>query len=136
MEALLALLAKVTFFFSSSSPSEDWRSIIDFIEKSGETPEVWKLDIPRLPHLFTGTGDLFAALLLAWLHRSQGDLSLALNNSVSSLQGVLKRTAAHAEEQVRLGTQPYGVKVLELRLIQSKEEIETPPSTFKAVRLS
>ena len=107
-----------------------------YIGKPGtDSTEVWKLDIPRLPHLFTGTGDLFAALLLAWLHRSDGNLPLALNNSVSSLQGVLRRTASYAEEQVRLG-KPYGVKILELRLIQSKEDIENPPKTFTAIRLS
>nr|CAG4641846.1 EOG090X09AY [Eurycercus lamellatus] len=102
--------------------------------KEDSSTEVWKLDIPRLPHLFTGTGDLLAALLLAWLHRSNGNLSLALNNSVSSLQCVLRRTAAYAEDQVKLG-KPYGVKILELRLIQSKEDIEKPPPTFQATLL-
>ncbi|EFX76771.1 hypothetical protein DAPPUDRAFT_198770 [Daphnia pulex] len=103
--------------------------------KGADSTEVWKLDIPRLPHLFTGTGDLFSALLLAWLHISGGNLSLAMANSLGSLQGVLHRTSAYAEEQVKQG-KPYGPKLLELRLIQSKEDIEKPPQTFKAIRLS
>nr|CAG4643339.1 EOG090X09AY [Ilyocryptus agilis] len=97
--------------------------------------EAWKLEIPRLPHLFTGTGDLFAALLLAWLHRSDGDLPLAMNNSINTLQGVLRRTAAYAEEQVKRG-EKYGARILELRLIQSKEDIENPPQILKTVPLS
>lgn len=100
-----------------------------------DSMEVWKLDIPRIPHLFTGTGDLFSALLLAWLHISHGDLSLAMVNSLGSLQEVLHRTSAYADSQVKLG-KPYGAKLLELQLIQSKQDIENPPQTFKAIRLS
>nr|CAG4651132.1 EOG090X09AY [Simocephalus serrulatus] len=103
--------------------------------KKEDSTEVWKLDIPRLPHQFTGTGDLFSALLLAWLHLSEGNLSLAMTNSLGSLQGVLQRTSAYAEDQVKQG-KPYGAKLLELRLIQSKQDIEKPPQTIKAVRLS
>nr|CAG4649489.1 EOG090X09AY [Scapholeberis mucronata] len=98
--------------------------------------EVWKLDIPRLPHIFTGTGDLLSALLLAWLHLSKGDLCLSMTNSLGSLQAVLLRTVAYAEEQLKLG-KPYGPKLLELQLIQSKTDLESPPQTsMKAVRLS
>lgn len=53
---------------------------------------------------------------------------------VSTLQGVLNRTSAYAEEQVKRG-RPYGVKILELRLIQSRCDIERPPQTFKAIRM-
>jgi len=95
---------------------------------------VWKFSIPRLPHLFTGTGDLFSALLLAWLHKSKGDLPQALANSIGTLQGVLRRTAKYAEDQVKQG-KIYGSKLLELRLIQSKNEIENPPQTFTPIRL-
>lgn len=31
-----------------------------FSSEGADSTEVWKLDIPRLPHLFTGTGDLFS----------------------------------------------------------------------------
>lgn len=58
-----------------------------------------------------------------------------MTNSLGSLQGVLHRTSAYAEDQVKRG-KPYGAKLLELRLIQSKEDIENPPQTIKAVRLS
>ncbi|XP_057373878.1 pyridoxal kinase-like isoform X2 [Daphnia carinata] len=103
--------------------------------KRSDSMEVWKLDIPRIPHLFTGTGDLFSALLLAWLHISNGDLSIAMANSLGSLQEVLRRTSAYADAQVKLG-KTYGAKLLELQLIQSKKDIENPPQTFQAIRLS
>lgn len=56
-------------------------------------------------------------------------------NSLGSLQEVLHRTSAYADAQVKLG-KPYGAKLLELQLIQSKKDIENPPQTFKAIRLS
>jgi len=104
--------------------------------RSGEngSMEVWKIDIPRISHSFTGTGDLFAALLLAWMHRSNGNLSSSMEKSIGTLQNVLQRTASYAENEVAQG-KPYGVKILELRLIQSKEDIENPPTSIKAVRL-
>jgi len=40
--------------------------------------EMYKMDIPRLNAEFTGTGDLFAALLLAWMYRHPNDLKVCL----------------------------------------------------------
>ena len=57
-----------------------------------------------------------------------------MTNSLGSLQGVLHRTSAFAEEEVKQG-KLYGPKLLELQLIQSKKDIEHPPETFKAIRL-
>lgn len=59
------------FFFAGATASE---------------PRAWRIDIPRLPHQFTGTGDLFAALLLAWMHRCRGDLAAAMERSLDTLQ--------------------------------------------------
>lgn len=50
------------------------------------------IKIPKLTATFTGTGDLFAALLLAWMHKTDNDLKWSLENTVSTLQAVLKRT--------------------------------------------
>lgn len=35
-----------------------------------------KLAMPEFPHKFSGTGDLFTALLLAWLHKHPVDLKV------------------------------------------------------------
>ena len=47
-----------------------------FLFPDGSKPVGIKLQIPRLPASFIGTGDLFAALLLAWLHEHPEDLKV------------------------------------------------------------
>ena len=62
----------------------------------GGKKEIFKLCFPRLKATFTGTGDVFAALLLAWLHRSHS-LKEALELTVATLQSILKRTISSIE---------------------------------------
>ncbi|XP_076372712.1 pyridoxal kinase isoform X1 [Tachypleus tridentatus] len=64
--------------------------------KNGKKIQI-QLEIPQLPAVFTGTGDLFTALLLAWMTRTQHDLKVACEKTVNSLQDVLKTTYAHAK---------------------------------------
>nr|CAG4650300.1 EOG090X09AY [Sida crystallina] len=104
-------------------------------EAEGRT-EAWKIDMSRLPHLFTGTGDLFAALLLAWLHRCPGNLARAMERSIDTLQAVLKTTSDYAESRMPSAGEVNRTKLLELRLVQSKKYMEDPPQTFTAVPLS
>ena len=56
-----------------------------------------QINMPKLPAHFTGTGDLFAALLLAWLHYHSDNIKLACEKTVSTMQDVLKRTLAKAK---------------------------------------
>ena len=57
------------------------------------------MEIPNLDATFTGTGDLFAGVLLAWLYRHPNDLALACETTVSTVQAVLQRTLAHAQRK-------------------------------------
>jgi len=57
------------------------------------------MEIPKVDAIFTGTGDLFASLLLAWLYRHPDDLALACEATVSTVQAVLTRTLAHAQRK-------------------------------------
>lgn len=67
---------------------------------------------------FTGTGDLFSALMIGWI--SQGyDLVTACEKTVNSIQSVISNTIKNQ-------------KSTELQLIQSKKEIENPSIIFKA----
>ncbi|XP_076372715.1 pyridoxal kinase isoform X4 [Tachypleus tridentatus] len=92
--------------------------------KNGKKIQI-QLEIPQLPAVFTGTGDLFTALLLAWMTRTQHDLKVACEKTVNSLQDVLKTTYAHAKEI--LGSEDkFNSELLELKLIQSREFIENP----------
>jgi pyridoxine kinase len=53
--------------------------------------------IPKLPCTFTGTGDLFAALLLAWMWRTNNQLKPSLENIIATLQAVLRKTLHYAK---------------------------------------
>lgn len=81
-------------------------------------------------------GDLLAALLLAWLHRTPDDLQLAVERAVSSLQAVIIRTAAAAG--IAAGTRERTIelcKARELRLIESRDCFEDPAITVSAMPL-
>ena len=94
--------------------------------------ERYRLTFPRLPGSYTGAGDLCAALLLAWCYRTHaeygetGELSEAFERVGATMRAVLQRTNA---ENVPPG------KIRELRLVQSKADIETPIVEFRAERI-
>ncbi|XP_054165504.1 pyridoxal kinase-like [Oppia nitens] len=91
-----------------------------------------KLSFPKLNATFTGTGDLFAALFLAWFTKTNKDLKTTCENVISTLQAILKSTYDYAVQQ------PGGaksVKNTELRLIQSRAQLESPQNNIKAIEL-
>ncbi|KAK3249284.1 hypothetical protein CYMTET_41274 [Cymbomonas tetramitiformis] len=84
-------------------------------------PSQFIIRVRRIPSYFTGTGDLLAALLLAWTSRQPRDLAGAASKALCSLQGVLQRTAqGHSNGSPSMASR-------ELKLIQSREEIISPP---------
>jgi len=89
---------------------------------TSSTPRRLQVRIPRLDAHFTGTGDLFAALLTAWHHRHPDDLMLVLQKVLSTMEVVLRRTLALGLKQ---SNEP-NVEQLELKLIQSMRDIEDP----------
>jgi len=91
-------------------------------KSSSTSPRRLQVRIPRLNAHFTGTGDLFAALLTAWHHRHPDDLMLVLQKVLSTMETVLKRTLAFGLKQ---SAHP-NVEQLELKLIQSLRDIEDP----------
>lgn len=56
-----------------------------------------RMEIPKLGAIFTGTGDLFASLLLVWMQKHPSDLKLACEKTMSAVQAVLKRTLKEAQ---------------------------------------
>ncbi|CAN6451696.1 unnamed protein product [Victoria cruziana] len=98
----------------------------------GESPEQFKIVIPKIPAYFTGTGDLMTALLLGWTNKYPENLEKASELAVSSLQAVLQRTLA---DYKAAGFDPQSSS-LEIRLIQSQEDIRNPQITHKAERCS
>ncbi|KAH9185104.1 hypothetical protein AeNC1_012924 [Aphanomyces euteiches] len=53
----------------------------------------YKMQIPRLKEYYSGTGDMFAALSLAWLSRYPTNLKLVLEKVIATIQAVMKRTS-------------------------------------------
>jgi len=84
----------------------------------------YRILLPKQPAAYTGTGDLVAALLLAWTHRHPTQLLLALEKCGATMQAVINRTAVKHN---------YGPG--ELQLIQSKKDIEDPQVVIRAERL-
>lgn len=93
---------------------------VTLVENGSTTTQdrVYCIDTPILEGSYTGTGDLFAALFLAWTAREPNNLPLALEKVVSTMHSVIKNTMEKYD-----GT----VQSKELQLIQSKNVIEDPP---------
>ncbi|GAU90878.1 hypothetical protein RvY_03236 [Ramazzottius varieornatus] len=83
------------------------------------------IQVPRIDAYFTGAGDLFAALLLAWIARTK-DVGLACQRSMSTLQAVLQRTLLHHQQNCPDKDSKPCFRHMELRLIQSKHDILSP----------
>ena len=90
--------------------------------------ELWHVKCPILPGHFTGTGDLCASLLLAHT-ADNADLKTAMERVINTMHAVIQRTNREASSTTD------SVRARELRLIQSKRDIEHPPPLFTAVRL-
>jgi pyridoxine kinase len=66
-----------------------------------ERSQAWRVRTPKLPISPSGTGDLFAALLVS--ARVQGaDTPAALGHAASAIFAVLERTAARGTEEMRI----------------------------------
>lgn len=88
----------------------------------------FSIKVPKLPSYFTGTGDLMTALLLGWTYRYPEDLTKAAELAVATLQAVLKRTVS---DWAISGVTPT-TKQMELRLVQSREDIISPTVIIRA----
>ncbi|XP_076906313.1 pyridoxal kinase-like [Bidens hawaiensis] len=97
-------------------------------KEKGQSPVQFKIVIPKIPAYFTGTGDLTTALLLGWSNKYPNNLEKAAELAVSSLQAVLSRTLKDYE---KAGYDPQ-TSSLEIRLIQSQDDIRDPEINYKA----
>uniref|UniRef100_A0A8C9TF57 Pyridoxal kinase n=1 Tax=Scleropages formosus TaxID=113540 RepID=A0A8C9TF57_SCLFO len=93
-----------------------------------------RMEIPKVDAVFVGTGDLFAAMLLAWTHHHPNDLKTACEKTVSVMHHVIQRTISYAYEMAGPGRRPSPAQ-LELRMVQSKADIEDPAIVVEATVL-
>ncbi|XP_013117602.2 pyridoxal kinase [Stomoxys calcitrans] len=85
---------------------------------------------------FTGTGDLFASLFLAHSYKASDDqLGTALERTIASLQAVIKRTINSMSADVIEKKRKLTSFDCELKLIQSKCEIENPVVKLHAEKI-
>ncbi|XP_061401137.1 pyridoxal kinase [Musca vetustissima] len=76
---------------------------------------------------FTGTGDLFASLFLAHSYQTPAThLATAMERTIATLQAVIKRTLDAMPAEVVEGKRKVTSFERELKLIQSKVDIEKP----------
>ncbi|KAJ1908929.1 hypothetical protein IWQ60_011450 [Tieghemiomyces parasiticus] len=122
-------------------------------EKEGSTKDtLFRIDFPKLDGYFTGTGDLFCALLLAHFTGHEARvatpdeserLALACATALSTMAAVMRRTldaqrAAGVEFQPDLPRSRRPAELVrhcELSLIRSKGDIESPELRYQAVHL-
>ena len=101
--------------------------------------EIAKIEFPRLPVAFVGSGDLFTSMVTAWLSKHGGDIFAAMEHTVAVMMAVLNRTLEHVEKnRAAFGLKPDDpppAKLKELRLIQSKSDIENPKVVYRAVKV-
>lgn len=133
MQKLHDMGAKTVVISSSELGNKDYLIGLGSTVTNGHSTSI-KIEMPRFPAHFTGTGDLFASLLLAWLHNHSDDLKLACEKTVGTMQHVLKRTLQRAQELAGPGNTPTPAQI-ELQLIQSKKDIENPEITINATPL-
>ena len=88
-------------------------------------PSRFTLSVPKLGSHFTGSGDLTAALLLAWTTETPARLREAVLRTVSSVYEVLRDTAENGE-----GNERAFMKTPELRLVQNQDAIRSPRLRF------
>ena len=90
------------------------------IEKSGEGIKAWRAGTPKLPINPSGTGDLFAALLVA-ARVQEKNTPDALGHAVSAIFAVLERTASSGTE--------------EMRIVESAELLAQPKRRFDPIAI-
>ncbi|OXA50070.1 putative pyridoxal kinase [Folsomia candida] len=128
MDKIHDLGVKIVVLSSLDSAGADLDTYASVRSESG-TRRVWKTTSPRLDDIFTGTGDLFAALFLGWYHKLGAEnIPEVLRTTLATMQVVLRRTKEYAEAHPKVTTNPTGRPIpKELRLVQSLDVILNPP---------
>ncbi|CAH0751488.1 unnamed protein product [Diatraea saccharalis] len=94
----------------------------------------YKIEMLKQDATFTGTGDLFASLFLAWSHKTNNDVKLTLEKTIATLQSIVLDTFKKARAIQPTGKIPPAL--IELRLIQNKSTIEDPIIEINAVKVN
>ena len=123
LESLHGKGPKIVLLSSCSyeSDSSHLEALVSY--KSSDVQRVYAVTFPKIEgYSFTGTGDVTAAVFLAWLWRMPTDPCSALEYALSTIQMIVKVTADNGGG--------------ELRLIQCGPQIAKPRLTVHASRIA
>jgi pyridoxine kinase len=110
-------------------------AFLSFKNDSGDM-EKYKINIPiQGPIHLTGTGDLFASLLLANSIKSPDDKKKAFELTIAAVQSVIEITINSMPEDLRTGNKKASAQQRELKIIQSKKFIENPVIKLYATKV-
>ncbi|KAI9101634.1 pyridoxal kinase [Phlyctochytrium arcticum] len=111
---------------------------------SHPTPSRFIIPFDKIPGYFTGTGDLFSALLLAHLNEHPDSIQDACVRATDSIQCVLKETVR--VNNIKVATLPEGAnqganaeeaaarwRCHELAIVQSRKWLENPERWHKTI---
>ncbi|XP_046328139.1 pyridoxal kinase-like isoform X1 [Haliotis rufescens] len=119
-----------TVVLSSSSLGRDGVLICLASSNRDGVKECYRIEIPLLPAIFVGTGDLFAASLMVWMQKDNS-LKVAFEKTISTVQAVIRRTLDYARKVAGEHVKPTPAQ-MELRLVQSKDDLENPKILYTA----
>jgi pyridoxine kinase len=121
IEAARTLMARgpSTIVVTSAELSDTPDGEIDIL--AIERSKAWRVRTPKLPISPSGTGDLFAALLVS-ARVQEKDTPAALSHAASAIFAVLERTAARGTE--------------EMRIVESARLLAHPTRRFDAIAIS
>ncbi|KAL7074500.1 hypothetical protein ACQ4LE_006896 [Meloidogyne hapla] len=92
-------------------------------DKDQSNLHIYRFEMTYIDSVFTGTGDLFSALFLAWWEETKGNICDTLKATIASMQAVLKRTAEYSK-----GNETKTISERELRLVDSRMDLLQPPN--------
>lgn len=104
-------------------------------KRTDGTLEKYKITIPKQAVHLTGTGDLFAALLLAYTTQMPNDLKRAFELTIAGVQSVIEVTLNSMTKEMQTGQAKVTAQQRELKIIQSKKHIEAPEVKLRAVKV-
>lgn len=118
---------KVVIITSMELHSEEELTCILSSRLDGHERVLLSIRVPKLQCPFTGTGDLFAALITGWLTKTNFDVKKSFENTVNSIHEILEDTLTWCKHRNDFSVQNY-----ELRLVQNKAKIMNPSKRFEA----
>lgn len=117
-----------TVALSSTNLGSDKELLAFLSHKDGTDEKRFSITIPKQADgvRFTGTGDLFAALYLANSHHFPSHVEKAFERTTATIQAVIARTVDFIPKEVLNKERKALAWERELKIVQSKKDIEDP----------